>query len=97
LPTVSAKGIEMAKNKTDRPKYIIKVTRDWRYGKRARFWEIQKWYERKDGGYWSSACEGGLAYSDWGMWRAIDKRLKKMSYGYYENYFSLDRQPTDKK
>ncbi len=87
----------MAKNKTDRPKYIIKVTRDWRYGKRARFWEIQKWYERKDGGYWSSACEGGLAYSDWGMWRAIDKRLKKMSYGYYENYFSLDRQPTDKK
>ena len=82
----------MSKKKIERPKYIVKVNRDWRYGKRARFWDIQKWYEREDGGgYWSSACRGGLAYSDWGMWRAIDKRLKKMSYGYQNNYFSLDR------
>jgi hypothetical protein len=86
----------MSKKKIERPAYIIKVTRDWKYGKRARFWEIQKWYEREDGdGYWSSACRGGLAYSDWGMWRAIDKKLKKMSYGYYDNYFNLNKEPIE--
>lgn len=85
----------MSKKKVERPKYIIKVTRDWRYGKRARFWEIQKWYERGKGGYWSSACRGGLAYTEWGMWRAIDKKLKKMSYGYYDNYFNLNREPIE--
>ncbi len=89
-----------SKKKIDRPEYIIKVNRDWRYGKRARFWDIQKWYQMGAGpedGYWGNACKGGLAYTEWGMWRAIDKKLKKMSYGYYENYFSLDRQPIDKK
>lgn len=76
----------------ERPAYIVKVTRDWRYGKYARFWEIQKWYERADGGYWGRACKGGLAYTEFGMWRAVNKRLKKMNFGYYENYFSLDKQ-----
>jgi hypothetical protein len=82
----------MSKKKIERPKYIIKVTRDWRYGRHARFWEIQKWYERAEGGYWDRACKGGLAYTEWGMWRAINKKLKKMDFGYYENYFSLDKQ-----
>jgi len=88
----------MAKKKVDRPTYIIKVNRDWRYGKRARFWDIQKWYQMGAGpedGYWGNACKGGLAYSDWGMWRAIDKKLKKMSYGYYDNYFNLNREPIE--
>lgn len=80
------------KKEVDRPKYIIKVHRNWKYGPRARFWDIQKWYQREDGGYWSSACKGGLAYSDWGMWRAIDKRLKKMNFGYHVNHFTLDRE-----
>jgi len=83
----------MSKKKVERPKYIVKVTRDWRYGKRARFWEIQKWYERPSGGYWGEAAHG-LAYTEWGMWRAIDKKLKKMQFGYHVNYFTLDRQPT---
>jgi hypothetical protein len=85
----------MSKDKIERPAYIIKVTRDWKYGKRARFWDIQKWYQMGKGpedGYWGNACKGGLSYSDWGMWRAIDKRLKKMKFGYHVNHFSLDRQ-----
>ena len=48
--------------KVDRPRYIIKVHRNWKYGPRARFWEIQTWYEadwHKEGGYWSRACKGG--------------------------------------
>lgn len=84
----------MPKNniKIDRPKYIIKVHRNWKYGPRARFWDIQKWYEGKDGsGYWSAACPGGLAYTEWGMWRAINKRLKKLEFGYVDEYYSLDR------
>lgn len=80
--------------KIDRPAYIIKVHRDWKYGPRARFWDIQVWHPRGDGpndGYWSNACKGGLAYTEFGMWRAINKRLKKMQFGYQTNYFSLDR------
>lgn len=82
----------------ERPKYIIKVNRDWRYGPRARFWDIQEWKEVKgiEGGYWGNACKGGLAYTEWGMWRAINKRLKKMQFGIHESYFSLDRKPIDK-
>jgi hypothetical protein len=86
------------KSKVERPAYVIKVDRNWKYGPRARFWEIQTWHERPqhdDGGYWSSACKGGLAYSEWGMWRAINKRLKKMKFGYQTNYFSLDKKPIE--
>jgi hypothetical protein len=85
----------MSKKKTERPKYIVKVTRDWKYGKRARFWDIQKWYQMGEGpedGYWGNACRGGLAYTEFGMWRAIDKRLKKMKFGYHVNHFTLDKQ-----
>jgi hypothetical protein len=80
----------MSKKKVERPAYIIKVTRDWRYGKRARFWEIQKWYERAEGGYWDRACKGGLAYTEWGMRWAIKKKLKKMKVGNSTNYFNLN-------
>ncbi len=86
----------MSKKKSvDRPDYIIRVHRDWKYGPRARFWDIMKWYERDHGGYWSPACKGGLAYTEWGMWRAINKKLKKMKFGYQDNYFSLDRTPME--
>jgi hypothetical protein len=82
----------MSKKKSvDRPAYIIRVHRDWKYGPRARFWDIMKWYERDNGGYWSTACKGGLAYTERGMWRSINKRLKKMQFGYQTNYFSLDK------
>jgi hypothetical protein len=85
----------MSKKKIERPRYIIKVNRDWRYGKRARFWDIQEWKQmgkNPEDGYWGNACKGGLAYSEWGMWRAINKRLKKMQHGYSTNHFTLDRQ-----
>jgi hypothetical protein len=84
----------MSKKKIERPKYIVKVTRDWRYGKRARFWEIQKWYQmgtKPDQGYWGRACKGGIAYSNRGMWWAINRKLKKMNFGYSEGYFNLDQ------
>lgn len=84
------------KNKVERPAYVIKVDRNWKYGPRARFWEIQTWHERSNGGYWSSACKGGLAYTEFGMWRAINKRLKKMQFGHQTNYFSLDKKPISK-
>jgi len=86
----------MAKKKeVDRPRYIIEVHQNWRYGKRARFWDIKEWKtspSHSDGGYWGNACKGGLAYTEWGMWRAINKRLKKMQFGYKENYYTLDKQ-----
>jgi hypothetical protein len=90
----------MTKKKTqvDRPKYIIKVHRNWKYGPRARFWDIQKWYQMGDGpndGYWSVACRGGLAYTKWCMWRAINKRLKKLEFGYVDEYYSLNREKLD--
>ena len=84
----------MSKKKIHRPEYIIKVNRDWRYGKRARFWDIQKWYQMGAGpedGYWGNACKGGIAYTEWGMWWAIKKRLKKMQLGYSNTYFNLDK------
>ena len=80
----------------ERPKYLIKVSRNWRYGKRARFWDIQKWYESaryEKGGTWINACRGGIAYTERGMWRAINKQLKKMNFGSSEQYYTLDRQP----
>jgi hypothetical protein len=88
----------MSKKKIDRPKYIIKVTRDWRYGPRARFWDIQRWHEdnrHAKGGWWVNACKGGIAYTEWGMWRAINKSLKKMQFGSHKNYFTLDKKEID--
>lgn len=73
----------------EKPTYIVEVRRDWRYGPRARFWSIKKWDEDKQ--YWKSACRGGLSYTEFGMWRAINKKLKKMKFGYSTNYFTLDR------
>ena len=77
----------------NRPEYIIKIHQDWRYGPRARFWDILYWRTSKshpDGGWWSPACNGGLSYTKWGMKRAINKRLKKMKFGYKDSYFNLD-------
>jgi hypothetical protein len=78
--------------KEKRPKYIIQVHQNWRYGPRARFWEIQEWREHKghpNGGWWTKVT-GGLAYTKWGMTRAINKRLKKLEFGYQTNHFNLD-------
>ena len=80
------------KKQIDRPKYIIKVHQNWRYGHRARFWDIMTWVERdgsKDGGYWTSVTHG-LAYTKIGMRLSINRRLKKMQFGYTDKYFQLD-------
>lgn len=78
--------------KQERPAYIIKVHRNWRYGPRARFWDIMTWKEVKghdDGGYWRSVTHG-LAYTKLGMKWSINRRLKKMQFGNHDNYFQLD-------
>jgi hypothetical protein len=78
--------------KEKRPKYIIKVHQNWRYGPRARFWDIMTWVNckgNKDGGYWTSVTHG-LAYTKIGMRWAINRRFKKMKFGYHDNYFQLD-------
>ena len=78
--------------KKNRPEYIIKVHRNWRYGQHARFWGIMTWKEMKghpDKGYWTEVT-GGLAYTKIGMKWAINRKLKKMKFGYVNNYFQLD-------
>lgn len=78
--------------KQERPKYIIKVHRDWRYGPRARFWDIMEWTEfpkHPKRGWWSSVAHG-LSYSKWGMRLAINRKLKKMQFGIKNEYFNLD-------
>lgn len=78
--------------KEERPKYIIKVHQNWRYGHRARFWDIMVWKKVKshpDGGYWTSITHG-LAYTKIGMRLAINRRIKKMKFGSHDNYFQLD-------
>lgn len=80
------------KNQIERPKYIIKVSQNWRFGPRARFWDIMTWKESedmKDGGYWTSVTHG-LAYTKIGMRWSINRRLKKMQFGYTDKYFQLD-------
>ena len=77
-----------------RPKYLIQVKRSWAYGPRAKFWDIMRWKEVEDmdgGGYWTPACLGGLAYTNLGMWRAINRRLKKMKFGYVDEYYNLNK------
>lgn len=83
---------------TERPRYIIQVHRNWKYGPRARFWSIKEWVEadwHSQGGFWTSACRGGLAYTEWGMWRSINKRLKKLKFGYHDTYFTIDGKKLD--
>ena len=90
----NANGKHMSKKKKteERPKYLIEVKQSWAYGPRARFWEIMTWYESSHGeGFWTPACRGGLAYTEWGMWRAINKRLRKMSMGNSKQYYNLDK------
>jgi hypothetical protein len=73
--------------------YRIKVNKDWRYGKHARFWEIEKFNQEASNRYgevaYFSCCRGGLAYSEWGLRFAVRRRLKKMKIGYSTNYYSL--------
>lgn len=82
----------------NRPKYIVEVNRDWR-NKRYRYWTIKEWvsndgYDGYESGFWSRVT-GGLSFSDAGMWRAVNKKLKKLQYGHTTNYFTVDKKPID--
>ncbi len=75
--------------------YRIEVHTDWRYGKRAKFWEIQQFNKDASDRYgevvYYRACKGGLAYTNFGMWWAIRRKLKKMKVGYSTKYYGLDK------
>lgn len=82
----------------ERPRYIIRVSRNGLYGPRAKFWSIQEWKEADwadEGGYWSNVCNGGLAYTNWGMWRSINKQLQKLKFGYVVDYYNLNKERID--
>lgn len=73
--------------------YRVKVQTDWRYGKHAKFWDIEKFHQEDSNKYeqvvYYRACKGGLAYTNIGMWWAIRRKLKKMKIGYSTTYYEL--------
>jgi hypothetical protein len=75
--------------------YRIEVSTDWHYGKRAKFWEIQKFNQEASDRYgevvYYRACKGGLSYTNFGMWWAIRRKLKKMKVGNSTKYYGLDK------
>ena len=78
----------------ERPQFIIKVETSWMYGPRARFWSIQRWAlsaANPNGGTWIDVGRGGLAYTNWGLWRAVNKQLKKMQMGNTTTHYTLDK------
>lgn len=82
------------KKQVERPKYIIKVHRNWRFGPHSWFWDILEWKESdlyEEGGYWGMACGGGVSFTKRGMWRAVNRRLKKLGFGFETKYYNLDK------
>ena len=74
--------------------YRAEVHTDWRYGKHAKFWEIQKFNQELSNRYgkvYYARVSHGLAYTQIGMWWAIHRKLKKMKVGYSTKYYSLDK------
>jgi hypothetical protein len=86
----------MTKKKVTPPDnlYRVKVHTDWRYGKHAKFWDIEKFNQEASDRHgepvYFTACKGGLAYTNIGLWRTIRRRLKKMKVGYSTTYYGLD-------
>lgn len=88
----------MAKKKKITPPenlYRVEVRTDWRYGKRAKFWDIQKFNQEASDKYgevvYYHACKGGLAYTNWGLWYQVRRRMKKMKIGHSTTYYALDK------
>lgn len=75
--------------------YRVEIHTDWRYGKRAKFWQIQKFDKDSSDRYnevvYRSVGKGGLAYTNIGMWWSIHRKLKKMRVGYKTTYYGLDK------
>jgi hypothetical protein len=73
--------------------YRVKIDKDWRYGKHAMFWEIQKFDQelsnRYNEVYYNRACRGGIAYTQLGLKWAVKRKMKKMQTGYSTNYYTL--------
>lgn len=81
--------------------YRVEVHTDWRYGKRAKFWEIQQFNQelsnRYGEVYYTRACKGGLVYTNLGLWFAVRRKMRKLKNGYSTSYYALDKSLIEKK
>ena len=78
-------------SKKEKPLYRIVVEPGGGFGqypKYEKFWHIEKWDE-KHKRYFSHG-KSGLAFTKWGMWRAIRKELKRLNAGYQVQYFTIN-------
>jgi len=63
------------------------------YPRYEKFWHIEKW-DKKQQRYWR-CNRGGLAFTRWGMWRAIRKELKRLNAGSYAEYYAVNGERID--
>ena len=88
---------ERNKMKKNKPLYRIVVEPgggNGGYPRYEKFWHIEKWsdkYER----YLHHGYDG-LAFTKWGMWRAIIKELKRLNAGYHAEYYTINGERLDK-
>jgi len=78
-------------SKKEKPLYRIVVEPGGGFGqypKYEKFWHIEKW-DDKHKRYFSHG-ESGLAFTKWGMWRAIRKELKRINAGYTAQHFTIN-------
>jgi hypothetical protein len=74
--------------------YRVKVEINWKYGKHAKFWEIQKFNQelsnRYNEVYYDRISKGGIAYTKLGLKWAVKRKMKKIQIGNTTNYFNLN-------
>jgi len=78
-------------SKKEKPLYRIVVEPGGGFGqypKYEKFWHIEKW-DDKHKRYFRHG-KSGLAFTKWGMWRAIRKELKRLNAGYQSQHFTIN-------
>jgi hypothetical protein len=78
-------------SKKDKPLYRIVVEPGGGHGqypKYEKFWHIEKWNDEHK--RYFRQGNGGLAFTKWGMWRAIRKELKRINAGYTVQHFTIN-------
>jgi len=81
--------------KVNKPLYrvVVEPGGGGMYPKYEKFWHIERWdneYKR-----YRRCSRGGLAFTRWGMWRAIKKELNKLNAGYYAEYYTVNGERID--
>lgn len=77
-------------SKKDKPLYrvVVDAGGGGMYPKYEKFWHIEKWNE--DHKQYFRYGRGGLAFTKWGMWRAIRKELRRINAGYTVQHFTIN-------